>query len=129
MNEQQFGNKVRHLLNQGASTLDAAKAERLRAARELALSRQRPEPLPALRWADNVFGSFDGWGGLSVSVRVLVPALALVLAVAGIYRWQENQRLAEMVDIDAQLLTDDLPIDAYLDRGFQNWLKKRAAEE
>jgi hypothetical protein len=27
------------------------------------------------------------------------------------------------------LLTDDLPIDAYLDRGFQNWLKTRAAEE
>jgi hypothetical protein len=27
------------------------------------------------------------------------------------------------------LLTDDLPIDAYLDRDFQNWLKKRAAEQ
>jgi hypothetical protein len=27
------------------------------------------------------------------------------------------------------LLTDDLPIDAYLDRGFQNWLKKQAEEE
>jgi hypothetical protein len=25
------------------------------------------------------------------------------------------------------LLTDDLPIDAYLDRGFQNWLKKHPA--
>jgi hypothetical protein len=32
-------------------------------------------------------------------------------------------------EIDSLLLTDDLPIDAYLDRGFQNWLKKRAAEE
>ena len=126
MNEQQFGNKVRHILNQG-TTLDAAKAERLRAARELALSAQRPEPLPALRWADNVFGSFDSWGG--ASVRLVLPAVALIVAVAGIYKWQENQQLAEVVDIDAQLLTDDLPIDAYLDRGFQNWLKKRAAEE
>jgi Protein of unknown function (DUF3619) len=125
MNEQQFGNRVRHILN-GAS-VDASIAERLRAARELALSRQRPEPVPVLRWADNVFGGFEGWG--SLSARVLLPAAALLVAVAGIYTWQENRRVAELVDIDSQLLTDDLPIDAYLDRGFQNWLKKRAAEE
>jgi len=43
--------------------------------------------------------------------------------------WQQNQRSAEIEEIDAQLLTDDLPIDAYLDRGFQNWLKQRSAEE
>jgi hypothetical protein len=83
-----------------------------------------------LRWADNVLGTdsseapaWQAWA------RVLVPAAALIVAVAGIYSWQEKQRLAEIVEIDAQLLTDDLPIDAYLDRGFQNWLKKRAADE
>ena len=67
------------------------------------------------------------WGGLSA--RVLLPALVLVLAAVGISRWQDNQVLAEVVEIDSQLLTDDLPIDAYLDRGFPNWLKKRSAEE
>jgi hypothetical protein len=41
--------------------------------------------------------------------------------------WQQTQRLAEIEEIDAELLTDDLPIDAYLDRGFEAWLKKRAA--
>jgi len=71
----------------------------------------------------------NGWGWADVSARVLLPAAALIVAVAGIYSWQEKQRLAEVVEIDSQLLTDDLPIDAYLDRGFQNWLKKRAAEE
>jgi hypothetical protein len=126
MNEQQFGNRVRHLLNQGLE-LDPAKRERLRAGRERALERQRAEPVPALRWADNVLGSFDGWRGLSA--RVLLPLAVLVLAVSGIYTWQEKRRLAELVDIDSQLLTDDLPIDAYLDRGFQNWLKNRAADE
>jgi len=62
---------------------------------------------------------------------VLLP-LAMLLACAGaIYTWQQNQRAAEIEEVDALLLTDDLPIDAYLDRGFQNWLKKRAttAEE
>jgi hypothetical protein len=126
MNELQFASRIRHLLDQG-TRLDTATADKLRKARELALSRQRPEPAPVLAWADNVFGNGWGWGGLSA--RVLLPAAALIVAVAGIYNWQEKQRLAEVVEIDSQLLTDDLPIDAYLDRGFQNWLKKRAAEE
>jgi hypothetical protein len=126
MNELQFASRIRHFLNQGTQ-LDRATADKLRAARELALSRQRPEPAPVLAWADNVFG--NGWGWMSLSARVLLPAAALVVAAAGIYNWQEKQRLAEIIELDSQLLSDDLPIDAYLDRGFQNWLKKRAAEE
>lgn len=120
MNEQQFGNRIRHLLNQGLE-LDPGARERLRAARQQALERQRAEPVPLARWAGNVFGSFDGWRG--VSTRVLLPVAVLVLAVSGIYTWQEKRRVAELVEIDSQLLSDDLPIDAYLDRGFQNWLK------
>jgi hypothetical protein len=126
MNEPQFGNKVRQLLNQGLR-VEPGVAERLRAARAQALARQRPEPAPALAWADNVLGRFDGWSGLSL--RVLLPAAMLVAALTGIYNWQQNQRAAELEEIDTQLLTDDLPIDAYLDRGFQNWLKKRTSEE
>jgi uncharacterized protein DUF3619 len=53
----------------------------------------------------------------------------LVGSGAAIYTWQQNQRVAELEEIDSQLLTDDLPIDAYLDRGFQSWLKKRLANE
>ncbi len=126
MNEPQFANRVRHILNQGLD-LDAATAARLKAARAQALARQRREPAPALAWADNVLGSVGGWGGLSL--RVLLPVLLLAAALLGIYGWQQNQRIAEVEDIDAQLLTDDLPVEAYLDRGFQNWLKKRAAEQ
>jgi len=127
MNELHFASRIRQILNQGTGALDARVARRLEAARDTALARQRPEPAPVERWADNVLGNGWSWGGLSA--RVLLPALALVVAAVGIYRWQESQRLAEVVEIDSQLLTDDLPIDAYLDRGFQNWLKKRAAEQ
>jgi cytochrome c-type biogenesis protein CcmH/NrfG len=126
MNELQFASRIRQLLNQGTS-LDRGIAEKLRAAREAALLRQRAERAPVLVWADNVFG--NGWGWGSLSARVVLPVVMLAVAAFGIYRWQESQRLAEVVEIDTQLLTDDLPIDAYLDRGFQNWLKKRAAEE
>jgi hypothetical protein len=126
-NEQQFGNRVRQVLNRGLAGVDSGTAQRLKAARELALSRQRPEPAPVLAWADNVLGGVRGWPGLALYV---VLSLALLLAgAAGVYNWQQSQRIAELEEIDSQLLGDDLPIDAYLDRGFQNWLKKRAAEE
>ena len=126
MNEMQFGNRIRQILN-GAPALSADKTARLAQARAQALARQRPEPAPALAWADNVVGTLGGWTG--VSLRVVAPALALLISVAAIYTWQQNQRVAEVEEIDAQLLTDELPIDAYLDRGFQAWLKKRLSEE
>lgn len=127
MNEHQFGNKIRNLLNQGLPRISVTAAARLSAAREQALARQRPEPAPALAWADNVVGRFGGWSG--VSMRMILPLAILLAGVSGIYTWQQSQRVAELEEIDTLLLTDDLPIDAYLDRGFQTWLKKRSAEQ
>jgi hypothetical protein len=126
MNEMHFGNKIRQVLNQGLR-LNARQAERLHAARERALAARRPEPVGALAWADNVLGGFGGWSGLSF--RLVVPLAALVVSVAALYTWQQNRVIADFAEIDSMLLTDDLPIDAYLDRGFQNWLKTRATEE
>ena len=126
MNEMQFGNKVRQILNRGLAGVEAATAERLRAARERALVHQRAELSPALAWADNLAGRAGGWS--SVAWRILLPVAMLVLALAGLQYWQQNQRIEEIEEIDAQLLTDDLPIDAYLDRGFQNWLKQRVEQ-
>ena len=126
MNEIQFGNRVRQILNQGLD-LQPHTLEQLRAARERALAAQRPEPAPVLAWADNVAGFFGGWAGFSL--RFLMPLVLLLAAVTSLYVWQQNRTVAEIEEIDAQLLTDDLPLDAYLDRNFQNWLKKRAAEQ
>ena len=127
MNEMQLGNKVRQVLNRGLVGVKDDPRERLRAARERALARQRPEPSPAMAWADNVLGRVGGWGG--VARRVLLPIAMLIVALAAGQYWQQNKRIAEIEEIDAQLLTDDLPIDAYLDRGFQNWLKQRGTGE
>ena len=126
MNEMHFGNKIRQALNQGLR-LDQTQSERLRAARERALARQRAEPAPALAWADNGVGNRGGGSG--VSLRLVAPVVALAISVAALYTWQQNRVISDFEEIDSMLLTDDLPIDAYLDRGFQSWLKKRAAEE
>ncbi len=124
MNEQQFAHRIRLALNERAR-LDGVLAERLRVARERALAAQKPERAPALAWADNVLGRMGGLGGLSL--QLLLPAVLVALGLAAIYAWQKDQLQAEVEEIDAMLLTDDLPIDAYLDRGFEAWLKKRSA--
>jgi len=124
MNEQLFASKICQVLDR-ATHVAPSIAERLRAARERALEVRLPERAPALAWADNVLGNLGGPSGLWL--RLVLPALLVVLSVTGIYTWQQSQRLAEIEEIDAELLTDDLPIDAYLDRGFEAWLKKRAA--
>jgi hypothetical protein len=122
MNEYQFGNKVRQLLNQAAH-VDPQTAERLRAARERALARQRLEPVRGLAWADNVVGNLGGLGG--VSVRFVLPIAVLVVGLVSVNIWQQKLRVAEYVEIDTQLLTDELPIDAYLDKDFEAWLKRQ----
>jgi hypothetical protein len=123
MNEMQFGHRIRQVLNQGIE-VESDVAQRLAQARNRALERHRAEPGAA--WADNVTGS-TGWAG--IALRVLLPLAMLVAFAGAVYTWQQNQRAAEIEEVDALLLTDDLPIDAYLDRGFQNWLKKRDAEQ
>src|SRR5688572_4941635 len=105
MNEQLFASKIRRVLDR-ATHVSPSIAERLRAARERALEARRLERAPALAWADNVLGSRGGPGGLWL--RLVLPALLVVASVAGIYAWQQNQRLAEIEEIDAELLTDDL---------------------
>ena len=129
MNEIKFANKIRQALNEG-SRVDARIAERLHAARECAIASRKPEREPALAWARStatgVIGGFGGVGGFSL--RLVLPTVLLVVGLVAIYSWQREQTAADIEELDAHLLTDDLPIDAYLDRGFEAWLKKTSSK-
>src|SRR5260221_14671209 len=127
--ELKFANKLRESLTEGGrleGVRGAAIAKRLHAAREQALARRRTarEPAFALAGAEGVIAGFGGFGGFSL--RLLLPTFLLVAGLIGIYSWQQEQRAADIEELDAQLLTDDLPIDAYPARGFEAWLQKRA---
>jgi len=122
MNELQFGNRVRQALNEGAH-VEPYVAERLRAVREQALARQRFETPGTVVWADNITGRFGGMAGLSL--RLLLPLIVVATSLFAIRHWQQTQHVAEVVEIDSSVLAGDLPLDAYLDRGFEAWLKKR----
>lgn len=122
MNEQQITYRIKQLLNRGLD-LDADKLARLKAAREAALMRQRVESrVPLLAWADNVIGKSGGPSALIP--RVLLPMAVLILGLIAISQWRDNQVAAEIEEIDAAVLTGDLPLDAYLDKGFDAWLKR-----
>ncbi len=124
MNEPQFGNKIRQILNQGTQ-LESKTLNRLRLAREKALRLQLvAKPVAGLAWADGMIGSFGGLTGFSF--RLVLPMAVLVGGLLAINGWQQKQRVAEVEEINALLLTDDLPLDAFLDKGFEAWLKKRS---
>ena len=122
MNEQHLGYRIRQVLNQGRD-LDAETLARLKAAREQAVARQRIKaPQDVLVWADNVTGG----PGCSSSLfsRLVLPTAMLILGLLAINTWQQSQTVQELEEIDTAVLTSDLPIDAYLDRGFDAWLKR-----
>ena len=122
MNEHNLGYRIRQILNQGLA-LDQEKLARLKAARQQAIARQRiTAPRMVLAWAGNLSGSFGG--SASVFSRFLLPAAMLILGLIAINTWQQSQAVQELVEIDSGVLTSELPIDAYLDRGFDAWLKR-----
>jgi len=122
MNEQQIAYRIKQLLNRGLD-LDAGKLARLKAAREAALVRQRVESrVPAWAWADNVIGKSGGPSALIP--RLLLPMAVLILGLIAVNQWRDTQVAAEIEEIDAGVLTSDLPLDAYLDKGFDAWLKR-----
>ncbi|HEX5091303.1 MAG TPA: DUF3619 family protein [Burkholderiales bacterium] len=125
MNEAQFAHRVRHVLNEGLE-LDAAHAARLRAARQQALAAYRPDPQGYSVLSGGAAARLGGLRG--ISLRIVLPAVILSVAFVATYGWQLQQRAAEIEELDAQLLTGDLPIDAYLDQGFAAWLKRRASQ-
>ena len=81
-------------------------------------------PAPIVFVRPNCVGEWQMRAQLSI---LLLPMTALLLGLAGtgaVY-WQNLTRQAnELAEIDAGLLSDDLPINAYLDNGLDSWLKR-----
>lgn len=117
---------VRHL-DFGADHVDPTTRERLLEARKVALSRytERAEPAWGLAWAGRAFTRRAERH--LFSVRYLVAGAALIAALIGMAYWQNQNGSGpanELAEIDVGLLTDELPINAYLDKGFDSWLKR-----
>jgi hypothetical protein len=105
-------------------------SERLRVARHLALSQIKPA-LQARRVTHvqiNSNGSLTGSPDEGLNfwsiVASILPLLVLVAGLMSIQWIQEENIASEIAAIDAALLTDELPPDAYTDAGFTQFLKR-----
>ena len=120
MNELHFAHRVRQHLNRGLYELPAETTDRLAKARQLALSRQKQTvPQTVLAAA----GSFFAFHFDNPRIRQLAASFALLLCLAGSSVWIADQRVEEQSAIDSALLSDDLPIGVFTDKGFDAWLK------
>jgi len=133
--ELNFAYKIRHALNERAEQLPASTTNRLAAARQAALARKKadaPVAVPqqvlaglAGRW----FGRLSADSGrLLGRLSLAVPALALVAGLVNIYKVEQEQHIAELAEVDAAVLSDELPLSAYLDHGFNAYLTQRESD-
>ena len=127
--QDRFALKAAAYLSNGTANLPHDISERLRAARAQAVSKRKIAKTQtagsfvnmggsaALTW-----GSSDGlgWWGRIASV---MPLIALVVGMLTINSVQNDNRAQEVAEVDAALLTDDLPPAAFSDPGFVQFLK------
>lgn len=121
MNEREFGHQIKQQLDR-ALDFDPATLNRLKAARENALAHQRrTAPALGLVWVDAVVGRLSG---NPAAAGIALASAALILALVGVQYWQRTPTVEEIAEIDAAILSGDLPINAYLDKSFDTWLKR-----
>ncbi len=123
--QDEFAKKITGYLDTGAAGLRAGTVYRLQQARAKALARMaEPASVPEPRLAHAFAGGGGSRGGPR---RALWLGAGILLIAAGVFGWQQwnlYQQTRELEELDAQILSSDLPIDAYLDRGFQTWLTR-----
>jgi hypothetical protein len=118
MNEKEFAEKLKPWLDRTAAGIGEVQATKLRAARLRALDAYRP-PVRLLGLIPVAAGTAQTLH-YSVFQRTLLwlPVVALLATLA----WQSAQQQPDIGDLDAQLLTQELPPDAFLDKDFRSWL-------
>jgi hypothetical protein len=123
-----FGLQIAARLSDASDNLSHDISERLRAARVQALDKRQlamtrtVNSMTALGGAATLsFG--NGNSGWLDRFAGAIPLLVLVLGLIAISTVQNDNRAAEIAEIDAAILTDDLPPAAYMDPGFTQFLK------
>ena len=124
--DKEIAARITTYLDAGTKELKSGTAYRLQQARAAALARlQDPMRSPEAALA-GAGGTLGGSRPFYAQVRFWIGVALIAAAGFGWQQWQVYQAINEAEEIDAQLLSSDLPIDAYLDRGFQAWLKTAA---
>lgn len=114
----ELGQKLGRTLDASTDLLDGRIRKRLFEARQGALN--------------HLLQSHSGSGSKESSVlaaiyphlRMIFAILALLIGAGGTYYWNQLTETYDNEELDSALLSDELPPEAYLDRGFQAWLDR-----
>lgn len=126
--QDRYGLKVAARLSDSIDDLPYEISERLRAARMQALAHRKvaqTRTASVLTSSGGVATLTFGEEGLNLWSRLasVLPLVALVAGLVAINMIQDNDGAREVAEVDAALLTDDLPPAAYADPGFLQYLK------
>jgi hypothetical protein len=120
MNEKEFASRLKPWLDRAAGDVGEMQATKLKAARLRALDAYR-EPV-------RVYGLIPLPAGTAHAIHYGIVQRALLwLPIAALLATLAIQSAGDVddpADIDAQLLTQELPPDAFLDQEFRSWLGK-----
>jgi hypothetical protein len=120
--EARYALRVTARLSERSDELPHDIGERLRFAREQALERARLVR-EAASSASRSGGAAVLGGGWWPRLAAAVPVLALAAALVAVQAEQQEEQALAAAELDAELLADDLPPNAYTDPGFAEFLK------
>ncbi len=132
--QDRFGKSVAARLNRATADLPYEVSERLRAARSQAMARRKPVSAYA---AASVLSAGGGTAVLGLRdegvswwnrIASALPLLVLAAGLVAIHVVQNDHRAREVAEVDAAILTDDLPPSAYADPGFAQFLRSGGGE-
>ena len=125
-----LGYGIARRLNDSADDLPHDISQRLKAARAQALGRRKV--------VKTQFAAGAGSNGSTAVLHMdeddrsvwnrfasLLPLLALIAGLITIGVFQEQNRAQEVAEVDAEILTDDLPPAAFTDPGFLRFLSAK----
>jgi hypothetical protein len=123
-----MGMRIASALSERSSALPHDITERLRFARELAMSKAHPAqqaangatPVGRTAGGSLLMGAFVPWWQRALGI---LPLVLLLSGLMLIQQWSAREQMMAAADIDAVLLADDLPPAAYSDPGFGEYLR------
>lgn len=121
-NDTELGSKVARLLDRSLDGIKQGTLYRLQSARRASLENYRLAADTAAIGGGTLARGGHSQHNQHFNAKMLLPLIALLFALAGTAYWQILQQEDDNEEIDSLLLSDDLPINAYLDKGFDAWL-------
>ena len=118
MNENEFAQKLKPWLERSAQDVGEVQATRLKAARLRAVEAWR-EPVNLLGFTLNAATVQTLHYAVVQRALLVLPIVALVTALA-----LQTGAEPDLGELDAELLTQELPPDAFLDQDLRSWLGK-----